>query len=534
MFASYFKKAARSKVRRIMRGYRKLKNSKDPFVINRLQEELTVLNLGINPSHISKYIYGEEANNIELSARQFMLQRHAGSRLSKAILLALGSNQSKVYSPVPVVWINKIQEQGIPVSKAHSIFLFGLSLVYLLCVGLVRAGQAVLIRSKPDSCLGSHVQFVDIEKNNLPRKKSDQSYDLVSWYIQWEERINDINEIRHTVLNYEDRTIHGIRLVSSQDYLPGISGFMNKLYFCAWVFVAFLIAAFSLFNGRWANALLFPEAIARKMIELAKSKKLAADYLFSLSAFIYRPLWTYVAERKGSQITLYNYAASFPQFKMKDRYPYSESGYQSVSWPRMLYWSESYAEYTQAIISPKVNIKMVPPIWYTDSDEEIPVRDRPCIALFDVTPVRSYIEKILLPTPVYRTYKMGRFFLEEIYSLANAHGYDLLWKRKRNFYANHNRAYIKFAESFSLLPGVIAVSPEISPFRIVERCVASISMPFTSTALISKDCNVSAIFYDPSGILFKDDRGCQNIPLVSGSSELAIWFNELTLTHSKL
>ena len=121
MFAAYFKKAARSKVRRIMRGYRKLKNSNDPLVVNRLQEELTVLNLGINPSHISKYIYGEEANNIELSARQFMLQRHAGSRLSKAILLAFGSNQSKVYSPVPVIWINKIQEQGIPVSKAHSI-----------------------------------------------------------------------------------------------------------------------------------------------------------------------------------------------------------------------------------------------------------------------------------------------------------------------------------------------------------------------------------------------------------------------------
>lgn len=431
---------------------------------------------------------------------------------------------------MPVVWINKIQEQGIPVSKAHSIFLFGLNLVYLLCVGLVRAGQAVLIRSNLDSCLGSYVQFVDIEKNNLPRKKSDQSYDLVSWYIQWKERINDINEIRHTVLDYEDRTIHGIRLVSSQDYLPGISGFMNKLYFCAWVLVAFLIAVFSLFSGRWVNALLFPEAIARKMIELAKPKKLAADYLFSLSAFIYRPLWTYVAERKGSEITLYNYAASFPQFKMKDRYPYSESGYQSVSWPRMLYWSESYAEYTRAIISPKVNIKMVPPIWYADSDEEIPIRDRPCIALFDISPTRSFAHNFLLPTPVYRTYKIGRSFLEEIYSLAHMHGYDLLWKRKRKFGAIHNRAYIKFAESFSLLPGVITIPPEISPFRVVKECVASISMPFTSTALISKECNSISIYYDSTKSLFRDDRGCQGVPLISGSSELAIWFNELDVT----
>ena len=534
MLVAYFKKVARSRARRVMRGYRKLKNSKDPLVINRLQEELTVLNLGINTNHVSRYIYGEEANNIEIAARQFMLQRYVGLRLSKAILLAFGSNQTKAYSPMPIAWINKIQEQGIPISKTHSIFLFGLNLVYLLCIGLVRAGQAVLIRSKLDSCLGSHVQFIDIKKNNLPRKRTDQSYDLVSWYIQWKERINDINEIRHTVLDYDDRTIHGIRLVSSQDYLPEISGFTNKLYFCAWVLVAFLIAVFSLFSCRWVNALLFPEAVTRKIIELAESKRLAADYLFSLSAFIYRPLWTYAAERKGSQITLYNYAASFSQFKMKDRYPYHELGYQSVSWPRMLYWSESYAEYTREIINPKVNIKLVPPIWFIDSDEEIPASDRPCIALFDITPVRSYFEKVLLPTPVYRTYKIGRSFLEEIHSLADAHGYDLLWKRKRKFEHIHHHAYIEFTESFSLLPGVINIPPEISPFRVIKRCVASISMPFTSTALISRDCNVSAIFYDPSGILFKDDRGCQNIPLVSGSSELAIWFNELTLTHSKL
>ena len=515
-----------------MRGYRKLAKSEDPFIINRIQEELTIFNLKINSSHASTYIYGEETKIIEIATRQFLLRICAGLRLNKAILLAMGQKKGKSCSPMPIAWINKLREQGIPISRVSSTILFGLLLILLLLVGLARAGRAIFYNKKTDDSLDTHVQFVDIARNNLPRKKTDQSYDIVSWYMQWEMMPSDIKEIRHTAIDYENRSIRGVRLVSSKNYLPTISGLMKKIYFCVWVSVSFLISAFSLLTGRWVNALLYPEAISRKIIELAESNKLAADYLFSISSAIYRPLWTYAAERKGSQITLYNYAASFSQFKMKDRYPFHELGYQSVSWPRMLYWSESYANYTRAIISPEVDIKIVPPIWFTDSDDEFYTNDKPCIAIFDVTPVRNSFSNILMPTPVYRTYQIGKSFLEEIYTLANEHGYDLLWKRKRTFGTVHNRAYIKFAEYFGRLPGVIVVSSEISPFRVVQECVATISMPFTSTALISRNCNIMSIYYDPSEILFKDDRGCQGIPIISGIGELSTWFNDLNV-HNK-
>ena len=45
-------------------------------------------------------------------------------------------------------------------------------------------------------------------------------------------------------------------------------------------------------------------------------------------------------------------------------------------------------------------------------------------------------------------------------------------------------------------------------------------MPFTSTSFIAQYYNKSTYFYDPTKILFKDDRGAQGVELISGYDEL--------------
>jgi polysaccharide biosynthesis PFTS motif protein len=48
-------------------------------------------------------------------------------------------------------------------------------------------------------------------------------------------------------------------------------------------------------------------------------------------------------------------------------------------------------------------------------------------------------------------------------------------------------------------------------------------MPFTSTALIAKYEGKPSIYYDPSGIIQKNDRAAHGIPVLVNIDELQQW-----------
>ena len=48
-------------------------------------------------------------------------------------------------------------------------------------------------------------------------------------------------------------------------------------------------------------------------------------------------------------------------------------------------------------------------------------------------------------------------------------------------------------------------------------------MPYTSTALIAREAGIPSIYYDPTGLLRKDDPAAHGIPVVLGKHELEQW-----------
>jgi polysaccharide biosynthesis PFTS motif protein len=183
-------------------------------------------------------------------------------------------------------------------------------------------------------------------------------------------------------------------------------------------------------------------------------------------------------------------------------------------------------EFSREVFQRVSSVELVPPIWFSDSDEELPNTDRPCVAVFDVTPVRPACLPPFTPEIDYRNYAIGRQFLEDVYSALSALGFDMMWKRKRAFGPAHDRRYIRFANELATRPGVLDVPPGISAFRVVDRCTAVISIPFTSTGLIGVARSRPSVFYDPSGLLLQDDRAAQGIPLLSTRAQLAGWLSQ--------
>ncbi len=523
------KRIHRNRLRRILRGSQQMKTSEDPFVISKINEELTIKNLQINLEHVSKYIFGEDAQNIEVIARQFLLARLENMQLNKSILRSYGAGKRGIIYQLPDEWIFLLEANNLHVNRFKSrilfkfyifmFFLYGIMSIFSITIDIFKKNNLKKINANR-----KFVSFVDLNPNSLPRQSSDESYDLVNWYLNWEGRLQNLNEIHYNI-KIPDRTYRDILLINSH-LIPPICDFKNQLKFLCWGLTSILISFISFLQGRWVNCLLLREAALAKRVMLADQKLIAAEYLFSNSVRIYRPLWTYPAERRGSVITMYYYSVNYSGFLTDRGYSYLQLGSQSMNWPRILHWSEPFGEYTHTIvIDKKVNITLVPPIYFCDFNILLPQSDKPYIAVFDIIPARASFYTIYNMELEYYNFLNGKNFLEDIYDTVVSYGYNLMWKRKRSYGGNafYNRAYIKFANSFSSRQSIICPHPDVSAFRVIKDSFAAISMPFTSTAIIAKHFSKPSVYYDSTNILFKDDRGAHGIPLISGKSELVEW-----------
>ena len=51
-------------------------------------------------------------------------------------------------------------------------------------------------------------------------------------------------------------------------------------------------------------------------------------------------------------------------------------------------------------------------------------------------------------------------------------------------------------------------------------------MPCTSTAIIAREMGKPSVYYDPTGLLLKNDPAAHGIPLLSNTAELDAWLSE--------
>ncbi len=59
-------------------------------------------------------------------------------------------------------------------------------------------------------------------------------------------------------------------------------------------------------------------------------------------------------------------------------------------------------------------------------------------------------------------------------------------------------------------------------------------MPFTSTAHIARELGKPACFYDPTGMIQRNDRAAHGIPIIIGRAELQAWLASLELSTPTL
>jgi polysaccharide biosynthesis PFTS motif protein len=519
-----------ARVRNVMRGYRIMKKSDNPDLVRFINEQLSLNKIRLKKTLFSTYMLGYNSESIEIIYRQYILLYLTGTKLNATLLKHL-SDKAPVIFPLPATWIYILKENGIRISKllSKAFFLIFTLKQYILGVSdflLFFWKNIVSYFRDKENKSSDFVYFMYLHRDCLPYENNYKNYNIIQWYLDWDDRQKDITAIHHGVkiadFNYKEVSI------KYTSYIPVLEGLPPILIFGAWGIFTILASFINIVIGRFQSAILFREAVKRKIFSLSKNSSMAREYFFNNENLIYRPLWTYWAESQGSKITYYNWAASYGDFLGPRGYSPNEVGEKIQNWPQILQWSPSYGVYLRSIlVSKNVKVEISPPVYYCDFGSETYESDKPLISVFDVTPQKDYFMDICVPGVEYRTHFIEKKFLEDIYDVAIQNGFNLLWKRKRIFSARHHKGYIKFSDEFSKRLGVIDANPRASAFRIVQNSKAVISMPFTSTAIIGEYFSKPSVYYDPAKVLYKEDRGAQGIQVLSGKVELEKWIQSL-------
>lgn len=529
---------SRRRLRRVLRGYRYLRDSNQLDRIASVKSSLTDVRIMASEGRVSKLIFGAAEDDAERVIRQYLLRRLAGSGLTNALLHALGRPGAQVVHPLPWEWRQVVRERGFEVAELRSAFMWAGYLVLIFGYGVLSIARRTISNLKelllPSiEPLGKFVYFEALSAGSLPQPGTEgRSHDVVTWYQQWDGRVHELDALCHSVVGVDRRSSQGVSVIRIPSAVLPLTGFVRLLRFVGASVAATALAAIDLARGRWWHALLLSEAASAIQMRLQHRDRVACEFLLHNSNWIYRPLWTYEAMAHGSQITFYFYSTNVQPFQRENGEAELPYGWRTMNWPRYLVWDNYLADFVRRAVGLGADIMIVGPIWFTTSKEMMPMVGPRAISVFDVAPFRSSKHAGFGPVLEYYVPATSLAFLQHSHQAAQECGYTMLWKRKRKIGSMAHVQYRLLAEHLGNAEGVTIVNPDISAVRVIELSQLVISMPFTSTALIARDMDKPSCYYDPTGLLHLNDPAAHGIPIVQGLESLVAWIRGQSIVES--
>ncbi len=509
-------KNIRSRIRLINKGHKNLKEQNRLELPMQLRDCLAKTRL--NSVILPKSFLCGCGFDIELSTRQFLMSTILGLRFNKSILYSVGS-KNPLRHPLPKEWRGALTDQNIDVDHFSSTLLwYAYSIIYW-GKGFLYGLKSILPLLKKQDDLGNYVYFSDI--NDQCMSNNPIKYNIINWYLQWKNKAIGVDSICHSVDNQPNFKLGSINVVRTfQVPIPKKSKLLMYIYITIHTSIySFLLCFFRPYCG-----FLLAEIIKLKRVSLVNNSALARDYLFHNSDPFYRPMWTYMAEKKGSRILFYFYSTNDEEFKREGGYPLQKPWYL-MSWPYYLVWDKYQENFIKRFDKHNSIIEKVTSVWFSSSEKSIEAPSN-SIAVFDVTTMRPTRYFFLGTAYDYYVADIANQFLNDIQLVLNQNNINMLHKMKRVPLFAHKK-YLRKINQLRKKSNYIEVEPSIDPFQVIQKTKACISIPFTSTAIIAKIEGRPSVFYDPSGMVQKDDRAAHGIPVLSGIDELKEWVESI-------
>jgi polysaccharide biosynthesis PFTS motif protein len=488
-------------------------------LIHEIRNKIANHQLKVQRSVIENIIFPKNIN-VQLSLHQYLLQTLLGTMFNRVILFSIHRNKNIIY-PLPIPWLRIIESSGLKVSYFWSCCFFYLFVLFSFLAGFLSLFKHIFKHSKRVKIDQKYSYFFNLDKECFSSPEDKDSHDIINWYTKkYSVSISDESKlIVHSVSNISNYVMGEHNIMYAQDYFPRISFLSFYFKFLPAVVITTLAI---ILTFRLRNIILLKEIIDMYAFKFGDKNSIAQKYFFSFTNLLYRPLWTYITELKGSSLIFYLYACNISNYKESNKeYSTVPEFFQVFNWPKYLVWNKHHAEYIRKLIVYPSDIEVVGPIGYSDNSIALPKLNKPAVLVFDIQPFKlTYSIPVSCGAQSHRyNYKVRVDFYNDIQDICNELGVDLFFKRKKNNPRTHKR-YLSFIKYFIKNDNVVEIDPGVSAFRLCKQFDVVLSMPFTSTAVLADYYGKKSIYYDPSGDIQKDDRAAHNLTVISGKIEL--------------
>ena len=127
----------------------------------------------------------------------------------------------------------------------------------------------------------------------------------------------------------------------------------------------------------------------------------------------------------------------------------------------------------------------------------------------------------------YYTFQTINSFHQDIFDLfSSREDYLIVLKRKRDTTMLDDQYLEKIDSIYNQLP-FMQIDPAVDAGSLLQLSYASIHLPSTSTALISKSLGIESIYYDATLKIKKNDQSLAGVNLIRGKKELNEWLNDI-------
>ena len=513
-----------------MRMYSSLCKRRLEAKVEFCKQMLSDLNFVIPQPEFGEYVFGRNSKNINhLALKQYLCFRLLRIDLNKQIILGLSNK--KIVFPMPSEWRSLFQELDISVSAFSKILWWGY-IVFFFFYGVftfLQQFKFFAFRRRGGLDEEPYFYFINLGQERVATENEPyKKYTTLQWFVKFYEDLKDVKSFRHSVgkigstYYLNDRKIQIQKSFTQLYYNDG----MAILRFFCWGVVSTFRILIDLLRGRWWNVLMFSEGVKLKLANLATQRDIAKNYFFCNTNPIYRPLWTYELKRRGVESTFYFYSTNqdfYSGINVVDQTPFS---WRNLNWDKYLVWDKYQKDFIiRAGVDPS-KIILVGCIWHIDNNLEWSIDRKNCIIVFDITPYRASQIYQQGADIAYLNESVMIKYLGDILLLANKYQLSVIYKKKRNSW-RHSKKYINKLNQMSSEGYLTICDPNIAPLKILENAMASISVPYTSSALISRDIGVTSIYYDPIGMLKNSKHLTHGISLISGREQLDEWFCNL-------
>ncbi len=240
--------------------------------------------------------------------------------------------------------------------------------------------------------------------------------------------------------------------------------------------------------------------------------------------------WHLKAEEIGIKVIFVNLSNSGePAMTFDNKYPVTWAPLSN--WRNMTICSEfqraCFSEFIKRSGSCHLELVSVPD--WTDIERDVLINETNYISIFDIEPHVGHYGFSSINDSGYSNISNTILFIEDISRIAAELRIKFLLKPKRNVSGiKRYKEYEIALKNLSKSNKYFSIANEsVAPRRIIGSSMATIHMPFTSTALIGKELNKPTCFYDPVGLINLNDPSASDIKIIKKPEELKIWLQNL-------